>query len=249
MNIKTDYKYKKIEVFHKETAESTNTEAKLIAKDGAVVIADRQTKGRGRLGRTFLSEKGGIYLSIFLNLKETLADALFLTSAAAVAVSETLDGMTGEETLIKWVNDIYLDGKKVCGILAESNIQNGKIESAVLGIGVNLIKTFEFEGELKEKAGFVFDSGDFLTLRKEFCENFFYKFFALLYEKRYEEIRKTYNEKNYLLRKTVFYNINGEEHSGTVTGIDENINLAVSENGKERKLSFGEVNLSLNHQP
>lgn len=244
MNIKTDYENLKIKPFHTEETASTNDDAKSIALNGALVIADRQTGGKGRLGREFVSEKGGVYMSLFLDT-ETYDDTLFITSAAAVAASRAIDELSGKSSLIKWVNDVYLFGKKVCGILAEGVIENGKIKSAVLGIGVNLVKTVDFSGELKEKAGFIFETGDFNALREKFIDLFLREFLRLFFGGEKEEIYKAYKKKNYLSGKTVTFFENGRELSGKAEDIDRDTALLVNCDGEIHRLVFGEVNIKL----
>lgn len=140
---------------------STNQDAKALALEGAahgtVLLADEQTAGRGRLGRSFHSPKGtGLYLSMVLRPGGTLAAAVPITQAAAVAVCRALSGIAGLELSIKWVNDLYLDGKKVCGILTEavSDFETGHIEALILGIGINVSQPATgFPPEISQIAG------------------------------------------------------------------------------------------------
>ncbi len=125
---------------------STNDRAKQLAAEGAgkvCVIADRQESGKGRMGRSFFSPPGtGLYLSLVLRPSLRGEDAALLTTFAAVAVAETVEAMTGAKAAIKWVNDVYVGGKKVCGILTEGSVdfESGGFSYAVVGIGVNLRK-------------------------------------------------------------------------------------------------------------
>lgn len=124
------------------------------APAGTVVIADRQSKGRGRLGRSFFSpEEKGIYMSILLRPELELNRAVHITSMAAVAVARAIERVSGVTAQIKWVNDIFVNQKKVCGILTEAGIHPASetLDYAVLGIGVN-VGTMEFPEELKEIA-------------------------------------------------------------------------------------------------
>ena len=125
-----------------DTAVSTNTYLLELARAGAahgsVVIARRQTGGRGRRGRTFLSPEGGLYMSILL--RETpYDDCTVMTAAAAVAFRRSLQRFIKTQVEIKWVNDLLIEGKKAAGILAEGVIMPGAgLEGMVIGIGVNL---------------------------------------------------------------------------------------------------------------
>lgn len=136
--------------------DSTNNHAKRIAAEGAgegtVVLAERQTAGKGRLGRSFFSpEDSGIYMSIVLRPNMELKQTMLLTSMAAVAAAHAIEKVSGVYAQIKWVNDIFLNKKKVCGILTEAGVTEGSISYVVLGIGVN-VGRMEFPDELKNIA-------------------------------------------------------------------------------------------------
>lgn len=108
---------------------------------GTVIIADSQTAGRGRLGRTFASPAGsGLYMSIVLRPSEALFNPMLVTCAAGVATTKALKKVCGIDADIKWVNDILVNDKKLCGILAEGmmNTCSGSLDAIILGIGINL---------------------------------------------------------------------------------------------------------------
>ncbi|HWT27489.1 MAG TPA: biotin--[acetyl-CoA-carboxylase] ligase [Mobilitalea sp.] len=147
----------------RQSVTSTNTLAKELAgqgaKEGTVIIAREQTEGRGRMGRTFYSpNSSGIYFSIILRPDLTLENSLLITTATAVAVSKAIERIAKVKAEIKWVNDIFVDGKKVCGILTEAslNFESGGLEYAVVGIGIN-INTSTFPEEIRSVAGSVFE--------------------------------------------------------------------------------------------
>ena len=127
-----------------KTVDSTNLVAKKMALEqaphGTVVLAEEQTAGRGRMGRSFHSPAGsGIYMSFILRPNLTSNDAVLITTAASVAVARAIEEVTHIRTGIKWVNDVYMNGKKICGILTEAltDFESGGIESIILGIGIN----------------------------------------------------------------------------------------------------------------
>ncbi len=144
-----------------KTVDSTNLAARRLALDGAeastVIIAEEQTKGKGRLGRSFHSPAtGGIYMSFILKPKFDPSKAVLITTAAAVAVCDAIEKTTGLSCQIKWVNDVYYNHKKICGILTEavSDMETGHIESIVLGIGINYsTPANSFPDELSQIAG------------------------------------------------------------------------------------------------
>ena len=152
-----------IELHSVDSVKSTNTALKELAKKGApegyLLSASSQTRGRGRLNRIFFSPKGtGLYCSLLLR-PEIALPSYALTCLSAVALCETIESY-GIACGIKWVNDVYVNGKKAAGILVESAIDpDGRIRYAVIGIGVNLFQpTGGFPEEIREKAGSVFDS-------------------------------------------------------------------------------------------
>ena len=141
-----------------EETDSTNRIAKELARggeaEGTMIAANVQSAGRGRLGRSFYSPAGsGIYTSMILRPSLLPEQALRITSCAAVAVARAIEKVTGVSTQIKWVNDVYLNGKKVCGILTEAAFggDGTRMEYAVLGIGVNVC-SMQFPEELAQIA-------------------------------------------------------------------------------------------------
>ena len=130
------------DIEHIKSVTSTNDIVKELAKDGNdegyVLIADSQTQGKGRLSRSFYSpDNSGIYMSILLRPKLQAKDFPLITTCCAVAVAKAIEKVCKIDAKIKWVNDIYISGKKVCGILVESGISNDS-SFAVVGIGVNV---------------------------------------------------------------------------------------------------------------
>jgi len=151
-----------------ESVTSTNTvlreEAAKGAPEGCVIAADEQTAGKGRLGRSFHSAAGsGVYFSLLLRPAYSIQDAALITSAAAVAAAHAIRDVFGILPGIRWVNDLLISDKKVCGILTETslNIQSGAIESAVLGIGINIIAPEGgYPDEIAGVAGAITDKRD-----------------------------------------------------------------------------------------
>ena len=149
-----------------QEVDSTNRAAKAAAVTGeaghgSFVLAGCQTEGRGRRGRSFYSpQDAGIYLSVILEPKGSLQESLLLTAEAAVAVYRAVKKITGVELDIKWVNDLYHNGKKVCGILTEAvtDFESGNIEFAVVGIGLNIFEAADgYPDSLKGIAGGIYE--------------------------------------------------------------------------------------------
>ena len=210
---------------------STNDTAKELAEkgapEGALIVAEHQSGGRGRAGHTFYSPEGGLYMSLVL--RPRFSDFTLITPAAAVAVCRALEGL-GFECGIKWVNDIYKDGKKVCGILTESNINAGW---AVLGIGINTVCPGK---QAPDIAGWLYDrkADNELILNKVTDE--FIRIYENLPDKSFI---KYYREKSILKDKKLL--INGKEYG--YKGIDEDFGLIVSDGENVTKFICGDVSV------
>jgi BirA family biotin operon repressor/biotin-[acetyl-CoA-carboxylase] ligase len=145
-------------IIHFEEIDSTNNYAKKIANEGClhgtVVIADKQTMGRGRVGRQWQSDStGGIWFSIIVRPELEPEDIQIITLAASVAVVQAINETQGIVCGIKWPNDIILDGRKLCGILTELSAEPGHINYVVVGIGINVNQNIDsFNDEIKQKA-------------------------------------------------------------------------------------------------
>ncbi|MBQ2733329.1 MAG: biotin--[Clostridia bacterium] len=212
----------------KET-ESTNTIARELickgASNGSLLIADRQTAGRGRRGKSFFSPDGGIYMSVIVRER----DAVPYTVCAAAAVCKALRSL-GAKTEIKWVNDIFIDGKKVCGILCE-RVE----EHIIIGIGINHSIT-DFPEELNDIAA---------SLPKEFPDR--QKTAAAVIKELFRSLAdptaaRAYYAKNMMLYgKTVSYEYNGNTHTGKIIGLGENEELLVESGSKHIALTSGMV--------
>lgn len=239
-----------INVFQQVT--STNTILKEKGgneKEWCTVISSSQTAGRGRLGRDFYSpENTGVYLSVLLKSQSETDKAVLITTAAAVAVTRALEKMGCENPQIKWVNDIFVNGKKVCGILTESviNPESKRLDFAVLGVGINLFEPENgFPREIENVAGAVFKERTD-DLRNRFVALFLNEFFGFYKELSSKKHLKEYREKCFVLGKNINI-IQGEKtESAKATDIDENCNLiAKFPDGTVKKLYSGEISVKL----
>lgn len=233
-----------------ETVTSTNTVLKAFAeqgaKEGKILIAREQTAGKGRLGRSFYSPKNsGLYMSFLLRPDFDAREALYITTAAAAAVSESIDFVTGVNTEIKWVNDIYYQGKKLCGILTEASIdfESGGLHYAIPGIGINVTNS-AFPEELKDVAiSLNADETVFTRLSAEIIKRFF-GYYDNIGELRF---LPGYRRRSFLIGKRITFKDNEGEKSAEVLDIDDKVRLVVREdNGNITRLSSGEVNLVKN---
>ena len=144
------------EVLYFDTIDSTNTKAQELAEkgypSGTLVVADKQESGKGRRGRSWVSPSGtGIFMTLMIKPDINPNNASMLTLVAALAVAKAITSVTGEEALIKWPNDIVINGKKVCGILTEMNAQFDYINHIVVGIGIN-VHNESFPKEISQMA-------------------------------------------------------------------------------------------------
>jgi len=166
-NLKVDAN---IQIF--DSLESTNTTLKELAlldkPHGTVIIANGLTGARGRRGRSFYAPKGaGIYMSIILRPDKNVANSPeLITISAAVAVCRAIEKVCRKSPQIKWINDIFLDNRKICGILTEAVTDNtGELSAIILGIGINFVKV-DVPDELQKIVGAVFSEGEQPTITR-----------------------------------------------------------------------------------
>lgn len=243
----------KINLMYHETIDSTNKEAKKLALEGAphgtVVVAGCQTEGRGRNGKTFYSPQGsGLYLSMLMRPNMGTSMALRITAAAAVAVCRAIEDVSGKQAGIKWVNDIYCDNKKVCGILTEgiSGFESGKIESVVVGIGINHRYPEQgFPPELEPIAGALFaGSVPPQASRNHLAAAIIKNLLWVLEHLDSPTIIKEYQYRSIVIRKKITILQGSETYNATAIAIASDGALIVRlEDGKEQQLRSGEISL------
>ena len=216
--------------------------------EGLVVIADTQTAGRGRQGRAFVSPPGtGTYLSLLLRPKLPAAEAVAITGIAAVAVARALGDLGVGGAGIKWVNDIFLEGRKVCGILTEATLdmESGGLDYAVLGIGVNLFSPpGGFPPELAEIAGAVFPGKPEDDERSRLIAAILDRFLPLYRALPDKGWLEEYRARSILTGREVRFLREGRAQRGLVLGVDDSARLLLRlSDGEETALSSGEVQL------
>ncbi len=227
-----------------DKASSTNDYAKGLLKEGkgeAVIIAKEQTMGRGRMGRSFFSPKGtGIYMSVILKPREG-TDSLSVTAMAGVAVCRAIDKLYGAETKIKWVNDIYLSGKKICGILAEGIIdpESQKLSNIILGIGINVHKT-KFPKELKEIATAIENEIRKEISRSVIIAEILNELDRLLYSGEFIE---EYKQRSMVLGKEIRVIKGNEGYLARAVDFTPHGGLVILADGEKRTLTSGEISI------
>ncbi len=218
--------------------------------EGFTMVAKAQTNGIGRYGRCFHSPKDdGIYMSILLKPTNSSKDTIsMLTVAAAVACAKAIEAISTKEAKIKWVNDIFVDGKKVAGILAQGKVDNksGQIDQIVLGVGVNLYEPSEgFHPDIRGIAGNVLDNR-VDKAREDYIITFLQLFFSYYKRLDHKEFVSEYKDRSNLIGKKVTVIANGREVMAKVLGFNQDCNLEVEyENGQIEFLESGEVSLRL----
>ena len=230
--------------------ESTNITAREIARGDLreqVIITRTQTGGRGRLGRSFFSPTGGLYMSLILRPRVHASEAIKITTTAAVAVARAIDASAGTRCEIKWVNDVYISGRKVCGILTESKINSdGMLDFAILGIGVNLVPPEGgFPAEIADRAGAVFDvlhdNAD--NLLAAGIINEFLRLYGVAHSR---ECLDEYRSRSCVIGREVdvMRVVDGDTTPATAVDIDDEFRLIVRcADGRTEALGSGEVSV------
>lgn len=227
------------EVFTFNTIDSTNIYAEKIAREvekPTVIAAESQTDGRGRNGKTFFSPDTGLYLSLITHPKSDFSSLTTVTCGTAVAVCRAIEKLTSLSPRIKWVNDIFLDNRKVCGILCRALGGNGKVEQLITGVGIN-IHTANFPDEIKETAGSLDVEIDRNLLTAEIINQI-----MKLPESDYMD---EYREKSCVIGKEINYFIDGNAYKGKAVDVDSRGGLVVESNGKLLTLTGGEITVRL----
>ncbi|HPJ03249.1 MAG TPA: biotin--[acetyl-CoA-carboxylase] ligase [Candidatus Limiplasma sp.] len=233
-----------IPVYVYDTVDSTLSEAKRRYADGEkrfLIVSDAQTAGRGRRGRQFFSPQGtGLYLTLALPLLCAVEAAPSITAYAAVCVCRAIETLTGKQARIKWVNDVFMDGKKVCGILTEAStsLESGMIETVFIGIGINVMPC-DVPDELKEIVGFVAPEKPIRNaLAAQIADG------LLQYDKAKDSFLDEYRARSLTIGRRVQCAIGEESFVATATGIDALGGLIVQlETGETRTLHSGEAKL------
>jgi BirA family biotin operon repressor/biotin-[acetyl-CoA-carboxylase] ligase len=238
-------------IYRFEEVNSTNDIAKDFAikgeKEGVVVVSEKQRNGRGRIGRSWFSPRGGLWFSIIMRPKIRAYEMYKLTFIVAVSVVNVLNQF-GISSAIKWPNDVLVKGKKICGILTEINSKNDQVEFAIIGVGINVnieIRIFaESHGfsatSIRECLGKDIDSCSFFSLLLSEIEQNYEKFVRT----GFEPILKEWKKNNCVLNSNVEVYESGERFSGLALDIDDNGGLLIRlDNGTVKSIVSGDLNL------
>ena len=230
-----------------EEVSSTNAKAKDLVQEGkiegTVVLSQIQKKGRGRFGRVWRSPEGGLYFSILLRPKCKPEKATLLPLLAALSVCKTITSICDLNVAIKWPNDVQIDGKKVSGILLESESNTGRLDYVILGVGINLntdidLLPAEFNAtSIASEIGIKLDYHVFLKKLLSKLD----KYYALFNEEKYESILKEWKEHSDTIGRKVRITSSNENICGVASDIDESGFLIVKTNaGDIKKITSGD---------
>ena len=243
-------------VYYFEEIDSTQNFAQNIAADkkenGTIIIAEKQTSGRGRLDRKWTSPKGGIWFSLIIHPKFDVSSSTLIPILSAVALSKSIKSVLGIETEVKWPNDITMNGKKVAGVLVDASFQTNSIDYLILGIGINydidakklekrLTKTPNFYGidSLRGKE----NKTPPKTLLKEFLLQFEKNLFQLDKGEK-SKIIKEWTKRAAGIGKKITINTSNGKISGISQGIDNDGALKIKTRNEIKKIYVGDVVLS-----
>ena len=235
-----------------ESIGSTNTALKALAAEGApaglALIAEEQTAGRGRLGRSFFSPAGsGLYLSLLLRPELPAGAAVRLTAGAAVAAAEAIEALSGRRCGIKWVNDILVDDRKVCGILAEAAADSaGRTQYVVLGLGFNIYPPESgFPAELSGSAGAIFPERPSDDPRARLAAGVLDRLWEIAADPADPGIFERYKRRCILLGRRIRVLAPGRPpESALAVDLNDDYSLQVRlDDGSERSLCSGEVSV------
>ena len=225
---------------------STNMDAKRLAGEGvkppSLVCTAQQTGGRGRLGRRFESPRGGVYFSLVLD-GDKISSPSLVTISAAWAISDVMERLTGIETSIKWVNDVYVRNKKAVGILTEGivNMEEGGISQVVIGCGINLKTRIEdYSPSLRDIVTSFYPSGETKIKRVDVvsgCASAILKAQSI-------DFLDEYRKKCFVIGKDIYVIRMNEKKSAKALRVNDEGNLVVKySDGSIEALSCGEVSI------
>lgn len=226
------------------TIDSTNTEAKRLIVNGAddtmLLVADEQTAGRGRQGKSFYSPPlTGIYMTFVFHPMTGLENAVTATTAASVAVCRAIEALTDKRPTIKWVNDVYLDEKKICGILTEAvtDFETQTVTSVIIGIGMN-ITTVDFPSDIDNAS-----SLGAKVKRQELIARIASEL-NKINTVGFDDFISYYRSRSMILGRKIDFIQNGKVTPATAIAIDENGGLEVElTNGEHITLRSGEISI------
>ena len=244
--------FSNVDIYIYKTTSSTNEVAKKLAlsgaKHGTVVISEEQTQGKGRMGRSFYSPANtGIYMSIILRPTLTAMDSVLITTSSSVAICDAIHKVTGIECQIKWINDIYINNKKIGGILTEAstNFESGTIDYLILGIGINFNNPKDdFPDNLKEIAGSLYKGNSNGINRNMLCAEILNNILSIIPKIKDYDFISEYKKRSIILNQEIMYIRGGIYSKGKAIDINNDGSLVIKhDDGSIKILNSGEVSI------
>jgi BirA family biotin operon repressor/biotin-[acetyl-CoA-carboxylase] ligase len=241
------------QAYYFESIESTQNQAlkmvNEIKNEGTIIVAEKQTGGRGRSGRKWISPKGGIWFSIILHPKFDISNTTLFPIASSLALSNAIQKTCNISTELKWPNDLTIKGKKLAGMLVDASFESNKIENLILGVGINFnVNIKEIEKTLKKTPNYY----GITSLNEQKNKNTPIKLiqsFLVELEKVYEELNKNktkkiiveWTKRSSTIGKKIEINTNDGKIKGEAIKIDYDGGLIIKEKGNTKKVIAGDV--------
>lgn len=226
-------------VIFKNEVTSTNDEILNERQDDTLMVAFSQSKGKGRYGRKFFSPENGLYFSYLVNEEMTFQQSQLITPIMGVAVSYAVDEVFGVNTSIKWVNDVLLEKKKICGILTECKVEKNVCYDIVVGVGINVYKS-NFPEDIKDTAGFITEKNE-SDKREELVIKIMQNFKSFWSGGRDSLVEK-YRNKATFIGNEIKVHKNGDYIPATAMNINDDFSLKVKyKDGTIEDLNIGEI--------
>ena len=244
--------FSNVDIYIYKTTSSTNEVAKKLAlsgaKHGTVVISEEQTQGKGRMGRSFYSPANtGIYMSIILRPTLTAMDSVLITTSSSVAICDAIHKVTGIECQIKWINDIYINNKKIGGILTEAstNFESGTIDYLILGIGINFNNPKDnFPDDLKEIADSLYNGNSNGINRNILCAEILNNILSIIPKIKDYDFISEYKKRSIILNQEIMYTSGGIYSKGRAIDINNDGSLVIKhDDGSIKILNSGEISI------
>ena len=241
------------QAYYFDSIDSTQNQALKMAqditKDGTIIVAAKQTGGKGRDGRKWISPKGGIWISIILHPKFDISITTLFPIASSLALSLAIEKIFSVKPELKWPNDLTIKGKKVAGMLVDVSLESNRIENLVLGVGINFdVNVKQIEKSLKETPNFYGVSS--LSDQKQnvkpiqLVQAFLLeleKIYKALNEKQIKKIISEWTSRSSTIGRNVELNTIDSKIKGKAIKIDDDGALIVSKNNKTHKVIAGDI--------
>jgi BirA family biotin operon repressor/biotin-[acetyl-CoA-carboxylase] ligase len=241
------------QAYYFDSVDSTQNQAMKMVneskKEGIIIIAEKQTGGRGRSGRKWISPKGGIWFSIILHPKFDISNTTLFPIASSLALSIAIQKTCKVSTELKWPNDLTIKGKKLAGMLIDASFESNKIENLVLGVGINFnVNVKEIENELKKTPNF-YGVSSLNDQKNKSTQIELIQSFLLELEKVYEELNKNqikktiaeWTKRSSTIGKKVEMNTLDGKITGKAIKIDEDGGLIIKNKEKTSKVFAGDI--------